>query len=170
MSSNAASTASTSTTWPSRSPRSRCGWKPSTPTRPFPFLDAHFRVGNALLGTTPALLRHNIPDTAFAVLGDDDKDWTAKLKARNKAEREADADQLALDFGPETLNVETTPIQQGRPRRRRRHRGHPRRACAPAPTPGARLETDPDLVGRQTRRRRLVRRIRAAQDERTGTA
>ena len=75
--------------------------------RPFPFLDSHFRVGNALLGTTPALLRDNIPDAAFVVLGDDDKDWTAKLKARNKAEREADADQLTLDFGPETLNVET---------------------------------------------------------------
>ena len=62
--------------------------------RPFPFLDAHFRVGNALLGTTPALLKQNIPDTAFAALGDDDKDWTTKLKARNKAERQADADQL----------------------------------------------------------------------------
>ena len=56
-------------------------------SRPFPFLDAHFRVGNSLLGTTPALLRHNIPDAAFAALGDDDKTWTSKLKARNKAER-----------------------------------------------------------------------------------
>jgi hypothetical protein len=75
--------------------------------RPFPFLDAHFRVGNALLGTTPALLKHNIPDSAFAVLGDDDKGWTAKLKARNKTERQADIDQFAFDFGAETLNVET---------------------------------------------------------------
>lgn len=76
--------------------------------RPFPFLDAHFRVGNALLGTTPELLRHNIPDTAFVVLGDDDKSWTSKLKARNKSEREADADQLTFSFGSETLNVETS--------------------------------------------------------------
>ncbi|MGE4361170.1 MAG: DNA methyltransferase [Mycolicibacterium sp.] len=76
--------------------------------RPFPFLDAHFRVGNALLGTTPELLRHNIPDTAFVALGDDDKDWTKKLKARNKAERKADQDQLTLSFGAETLNVETS--------------------------------------------------------------
>ena len=81
-------------------------------SRPFPFLDAHFRVGNALLGTTPALLKHNIPDIAFAVLGDDDKGWTAKLKARNKAERRADADQLTLDFGPETLNVETSEFHR----------------------------------------------------------
>lgn len=76
--------------------------------RPFPFLDAHFRVGNALLGTTPGLLRHNIPDTAFVALGDDDKDWTKKLKSRNKAERQADQDQLTLNFGAETLNVETS--------------------------------------------------------------
>ena len=39
--------------------------------RPLPFLDAHFRAGNSLLGTTPALLKQNIPDSAFAVLGDD---------------------------------------------------------------------------------------------------
>lgn len=80
--------------------------------RPFPFLDAHFRVGNALLGTTPALLKNNIPDSAFAVLGDDDKEWTAKLKARNKTERQADADQLILDFGPEALNVEIGQFHQ----------------------------------------------------------
>lgn len=78
------------------------------PDRPFPFLDAHFRVGNALLGTTPELLRHNIPDAAFVALGDDDKEWTKKLKARNKSERQADQDQLTLSFGSETLNVETS--------------------------------------------------------------
>jgi hypothetical protein len=77
--------------------------------RPLPFLDAHFRAGNSLLGATPALLKQNIPDTAFAVLGDDDKEWTAKLKARNKAERLA-ADQLTLDFEPDTLDVSTTVI------------------------------------------------------------
>ena len=76
--------------------------------RPFPFLDAHFRVGNALLGTTPALLRDNVPDAAFVALGDDDKDWTSKLKARNKSERTASADQLTIDFGDDFLNVETT--------------------------------------------------------------
>lgn len=73
-------------------------------TRPFPFLDAHFRVGNALLGVTPELLRHNIPDTALTVLGGDDKEWTKKLKARNKTER-VGQDQLQLGFGD--LNVET---------------------------------------------------------------
>ena len=144
-SSNAASTASTSTIWPSRSPRSRSGWKPSTPARPFPFLDPHFRVGNALLGTTPALLRDNIPDAAFAVLGDDDKDWTAKLKARNKAEREANADQLDIRLRTRDPRRRDHPIQQGRARRRRRHRGHPRPHAGPRRRL-ARLEADPDLV------------------------
>jgi hypothetical protein len=55
------------------------------PTPPVP-LRALSR-GNALIGTTPALLRNNIPDTAFVVLGDDDKEWTSKLKARNRSER-----------------------------------------------------------------------------------
>lgn len=73
-------------------------------TRPFPFLDAHFRVGNALLGVTPKLLRHNIPDTALTVLGGDDKEWTRRLRARNKTER-VGQDQLQLGFGD--LNVET---------------------------------------------------------------
>ena len=81
-------------------------------SRPFPFLDAHFRVGNALLGTTPALLKKNIPDVAFAVLGDDDKDWTSKLKARNKAQRQADENQFTFDFEPENLDVSTTEIHK----------------------------------------------------------
>ncbi|MGV9613200.1 Eco57I restriction-modification methylase domain-containing protein [Nocardia xishanensis] len=113
--------------------------------RPFPFLDAHFRVGNTLLGTTPKLLRDNIPDAAFAVLGDDDRDWTSKLKARNKSERNADLDQLTLDFGPETLDVETTAFTK---KAREADTGHAAnlqgmRARADA---WRALETDPALV------------------------
>lgn len=76
-------------------------------SRPFPFLDSHFRLGNALLGTTPALLEMNIPDAAFVALTGDNRDWTAKLKARNKSEREAGSGQLTLDIDLETINVET---------------------------------------------------------------
>ncbi|MEP6528292.1 MAG: DNA methyltransferase, partial [Nocardioidaceae bacterium] len=78
-------------------------------SRPFPFLDAHIKVGNSLLGTTPSLLRRNIPDAAFTVLGDDDKSWTSKLKARNKAERARHAGQLTM-FDSDTLNVETAAL------------------------------------------------------------
>jgi len=75
-------------------------------TRPFPFLDPHLKVGNSLLGTTPALLRQNVPDTAFIALGDDDKGWTSKLKARNKAERARSAGQLSM-FDTDVLDVTT---------------------------------------------------------------
>lgn len=113
--------------------------------RPFPFLDAHFRVGNALLGTTPELLRHNIPDAAFVVLGDDDKDWTKKLKARNKSERRADQDQLTLSFGPETLNVETSQFSKAA---QDADTGTVASVAALRARADAwrRLETDPDLV------------------------
>ncbi len=113
--------------------------------RPFPFLDAHFRVGNALLGTTPKLLRDNIPDAAFAVLGDDDKGWTSKLKARNKSERHADTDQLTLSFGPETLNVETTAFTKQARDADAGRAGNLRRMRARADAWRA-LEIDPDLV------------------------
>ncbi|WP_249645126.1 Eco57I restriction-modification methylase domain-containing protein [Nocardia sputi] len=113
--------------------------------RPFPFLDAHFRVGNALLGTTPALLRDNIPDSAFVVLGDDDRDWTSKLKARNKAERHADLDQLAFSFGPETLDVETTAFTNKARNADTGHAGSLRAIRARADAWRA-LENDPDLL------------------------
>ena len=78
-------------------------------SRPFPFLDAHLKVGNSLLGTTPALLRENIPDVAFTAIGDDNKIWTSKLKARNKAERERHAGQFTM-FDSDTLEVETVAL------------------------------------------------------------
>lgn len=61
-----------------------------TPGQPLAFLDAHIKVGNALIGTTPTLLAQNIPDTAFQPLeGDDDpcevcasKGITARITAR----------------------------------------------------------------------------------------
>jgi hypothetical protein len=113
--------------------------------RPFPFLDAHFRVGNALLGTTPELLRHNIPDSAFVALGDDDKEWTKKLKARNKSECQADQDQLTLDFGSETLNVETSQFTKAA---READTGTVASVAALRGRADAwrRLEADPDLV------------------------
>ena len=113
--------------------------------RPFPFLDAHFRVGNALLGTTPELLRHNIPDTAFVPLGHDDKEWTSKLKARNKKERQADENQLTLSFGAETLNVETSQFTKAAREADTSTIGSVAALRARADA-WRRLETDPDLV------------------------
>jgi hypothetical protein len=113
--------------------------------RPFPFLDGHFRVGNTLLGTTPELLRNNIPDAAFVALGDDDKAWTSKLKARNKSERNAAAEQLTFEFGAGPLPVDTVQFAKA---------AHDADTGAAATVAAMRaradawrrLETDPDLV------------------------
>lgn len=80
-------------------------------TRPFPFIDSHLKVGNALLGTTPALLRNNIPDAAFRALTGDDGPWTTQLKARNKAERSRSTSQLGI-FDSDVLDVETTALAE----------------------------------------------------------
>ncbi|MEO9330061.1 Eco57I restriction-modification methylase domain-containing protein [Gordonia aurantiaca] len=57
------------------------------PGRPLAYLDAQIKVGNALLGATPALLAEGVPDAAFKPIeGDDKKIATATARA-NKAER-----------------------------------------------------------------------------------
>ncbi|MDP9376966.1 MAG: N-6 DNA methylase [Actinomycetota bacterium] len=85
-----------------------------TPGKPFAYLDHHLKVGNALLGTTPALLAKNIPDAAFKVLHGDDKDRTSKLKKRNRDERRHTeiqaAGQLAYDIC--TLDLPTIDISK----------------------------------------------------------
>ncbi|XRQ09277.1 Eco57I restriction-modification methylase domain-containing protein [Actinomadura welshii] len=59
------------------------------PGKALTFLDAHIKVGNALLGTTPKLLDAGLPDDAFKAIEGDDKKWVTALKKRNKVEREA---------------------------------------------------------------------------------
>lgn len=58
------------------------------PGKPLSFLDHHIRCGNALLGTTPALIAKGIPDGAYKVLTGDDAKACSFLKSRNKGERE----------------------------------------------------------------------------------
>ncbi|RAS59234.1 N-6 DNA methylase [Lentzea atacamensis] len=58
------------------------------PGKPLDFLDAHIKCGNALLGTTPALLRRGIPDSAFIATEGDDKKFAKALEKINLEERE----------------------------------------------------------------------------------
>jgi hypothetical protein len=58
------------------------------PGLPLTFLDAHIQHGNALLGTTRAVMGDEVPDDAWAPLEGDDRKVAASLKKRNKAERE----------------------------------------------------------------------------------
>lgn len=55
-----------------------------TPGKPLAFLDHHLKVGNSLLGATPALLaRQEIPDGAFNPLDGDDPKVAARLRGDN---------------------------------------------------------------------------------------
>lgn len=65
------------------------------PGLPLTFLDSHIQHGNALIGTTPALMDKGIPDAAWDPIEGDDKKTASALKKRNKAE----AKQSTLDFG-----------------------------------------------------------------------
>jgi hypothetical protein len=55
--------------------------------RPLPFLGAHLRHGNALVGVTPSLLRVGIPDQAFACLPGDDRAVARQLALANRQQR-----------------------------------------------------------------------------------
>jgi hypothetical protein len=69
-----------------------------TPGRPLSFLDHHIKVGNALLGTTPALMHAGIPDAAYAALTGDDKKIAAAWKKTNQTLR-AGQTELFTDDG-----------------------------------------------------------------------
>lgn len=72
------------------------------PGRPLAFLDAQVKVGNSLVGATPALLADGVPDEAFAPIEGDDKKTAAALRKQNKAER-AGQDDL---FGGTGTNLD----------------------------------------------------------------
>ena len=57
------------------------------PGKPLSFLDHHIRVGNSLLGATPALLAKGIPDEAFTPIEGDDKEICGRFKKVNKTEK-----------------------------------------------------------------------------------
>ncbi|MFC0864267.1 Eco57I restriction-modification methylase domain-containing protein [Sphaerimonospora cavernae] len=56
------------------------------PGKPLAFLDAHIKVGNALLGTTPRLIAAGIPDGAFKPIEGDDRSYASALKKQNTRE------------------------------------------------------------------------------------
>jgi hypothetical protein len=57
------------------------------PGVPLAFMDAQIKVGNALIGTTPALLADGIPDEAFKPIEGDDKAFARKIARLNKEQR-----------------------------------------------------------------------------------
>ena len=55
--------------------------------QPLAFLDAQIKIGNALIGATPALLAEGIPDAAYKPIEGDDKRYAAEPAKQNKRER-----------------------------------------------------------------------------------
>ena len=56
------------------------------------YLDQNIRVGNSLLGVTPALLAEGLPDAAFTPIEGDDRKVASALKKQNAGEREGQHD------------------------------------------------------------------------------
>jgi hypothetical protein len=62
------------------------------PGKPLSYLDQNIRVGNSLLGVTPALLADGLPDAAFTPIEGDDRKVCTALKKQNAAERSGQHD------------------------------------------------------------------------------
>nr|WP_231716169.1 DNA methyltransferase [Arthrobacter zhangbolii] len=78
------------------------------PGKPLGFLDARIKVGNSLLGATPALLAGGVPDAAFTVLEGDDKKFATEAKKRNKAENTRKADRIFGSLGQDAFSFGAT--------------------------------------------------------------
>jgi hypothetical protein len=76
------------------------------PGKPLVFLDENIRVGNSLLGTTPALLGDGLPDSAFSPIEGDDRKVAAALRKQNAAERSGQHDL----FSPGGIPVSNTEL------------------------------------------------------------
>ncbi|NYJ02433.1 hypothetical protein HNR19_003131 [Nocardioides thalensis] len=76
------------------------------PGRPLAFLDAHVKVGNALVGATPALLEAGLPQEAFKPIEGDDKKVVSTLAKRNKDE----ASGQGTLFGADEVRVSNAEL------------------------------------------------------------
>jgi hypothetical protein len=65
------------------------------PGRPLSYLDQNIRVGNSLLGVTPALLGEPLPAVAFSPIEGDDRKIASALKKQNAEECSGQRDLLS---------------------------------------------------------------------------
>jgi N-6 DNA Methylase len=75
------------------------------PGKPLSYLDQNIRVGNSLLGVTPALLAEGLPDVAFTPIEGDDRKVCAALKKQNAAERDYGERDLFSQVGISVTNA-----------------------------------------------------------------
>jgi len=75
------------------------------PGKPLSYLDQNIRVGNSLLGVTPALLADGLPDEAFKPIEGDDRKVCSALKKQNAAERQGQYDLFSQSGIPVTNSI-----------------------------------------------------------------
>jgi hypothetical protein len=75
------------------------------PGKPLSYLDQNIRIGNSLLGVTPALLAEGLPDAAFTPIEGDDRKVATALKKQNASEREGQHDLFTQSGIPVTNAV-----------------------------------------------------------------
>jgi hypothetical protein len=73
--------------------------------KPLSFLDHNIRVGNSLLGVTPALLEQGLPEEAFKPLEGDDRKVVAALRKQNAKEHAGQRDLFSPGGIPVTNAV-----------------------------------------------------------------
>jgi hypothetical protein len=79
------------------------------PGKPLSFLDHHVKVGNSLLGATPALMAKGIPDEAFEAIEGDDKKLCTQYRKANKRERQ-DAQNKQMGLFAQPIKLGNLPI------------------------------------------------------------
>jgi hypothetical protein len=67
------------------------------PGKPLAFLDAQIKVGNALVGTTPAMVAAGLPAKAFSPIEGDDKKFASALTKQNNKERSGQSSLFETD-------------------------------------------------------------------------
>jgi hypothetical protein len=75
------------------------------PGKPLSYLDQNIRVGNSLLGVTPALLAEGLPDAAFTPIEGDDRKVCFALKKQNAGERDYGERDLFSQVGISVTNA-----------------------------------------------------------------
>lgn len=90
------------------------------PGKPLAFLDANIRVGNSLLGTTPALIAAGIPDGAFAPIEGDDRAAAKTIRERSAKEGGGQFDLFStggVEVSNESLAIQTRAVVYSLPTR-----------------------------------------------------
>ncbi len=89
------------------------------PGKPLPFLDANIRVGNSLLGTTPALIDTGIPKAAFKPLPGDEAKIAAVLAKRSQNEEKGQYDLFSegIAISTEAIAKHTSELVRAVPAR-----------------------------------------------------